>query len=240
LHAIPSAVAELANVFERRVEHQVDFEALRTSPEQQLSAMVEQYESLVTSLDAIVQVKESLEAQLQETTDRLEKLSMLDPLTHVFNRGALEAALIRDLARADRDLSYLSVILLDIDHLKTVNDSWGYATGDAVLAMIGKVLKGSLRTGDVVGRIASDEFLCILPNTDNLGATVVAERIRTLLPRQAVVGPKGPILVTASFGVSTIRGPGCRTALDDLLGHADESRALAKHQGRDCVVNRQT
>jgi diguanylate cyclase (GGDEF)-like protein len=239
LLTIPAAVVELSTVFDRYVGPQLELEALRARAEESLVALTEQYESLVSSLEAVVRAKESLETELRETNGRLEELSTTDPLTGVCNRRALETALARDLARADRDAAPLSVILLDIDHLKSVNDAWSHATGDAVLAMIGKVLIGSLRTGDVVGRLGSDEFLCILPGTDSLGAAVVAERIRTELPRHAVAGPKGPISVTASFGVASVRGPGCRTAIDDIIGHADQSQCQAKQQGRDCVVIQQ-
>lgn len=236
LQTLPAAVIELSTVFDRFVGPQLDVNALRVRAEECLAALTEQYESLVASLEAVVRSKDALENELRETTGRLEELTTTDPLTSVCNRYALELALSRDLARADRDASHLSVILIDVDHFKSLNDTWGHATGDAVLTMIGKLLLGSLRTGDVVGRLGSDEFLCILPSTDSMGAAVVAERIRVELPRHAIAGPKGPVSVTASLGVASVRGPGCRTALDDLLGHADLAQSQAKQQGRDSVV----
>lgn len=236
LLSIPVAVVELSAVFDRYVGPQLELEGLRTRAEGSLLALTEQYESLVSVLEGLVRSKESLENDLRDSNGRLEILSTADPLTGVCNRRALELALSRDLARADRDAAHLSVVLLDIDHLNSVNDSWGHSTGDAVLTMVGEVLTASVRTGDVVGRLGSDEFLCILPSTDSLGAAVVAERIRTEMSRHAIAGPKGPIAVTASIGVASVRGPGCRTALDDLLGHADRAQSQAKQQGRDCIA----
>ncbi|HEY5955235.1 MAG TPA: diguanylate cyclase [Polyangiaceae bacterium] len=236
LRAIPSAVVELSTVFDRNIGPQLAFDALRAKAEDSLVALTEQYESLVSSLEAVVRTKESLENELRESSGRIEELATTDPLTGLCNRRALETALARDLARADRDAAHLSVVLLDIDHFKSINDTWGHAIGDAMLTMIGKVLLGVLRTGDSVGRLGSDEFLCVLPSTESVGAAVVAERIRIELPRHAVAGPKGPITVTASLGVASVRGPGCRTALDDLIGRADQVQCLAKQQGRDQVV----
>jgi diguanylate cyclase (GGDEF)-like protein len=236
LRSIPAAVVELSTIFDRTIGPQLEFDALRAKAEESLVALTQQYESLVTSLEAVVRAKESLENELRESNGRIEELSTTDPLTGVCNRHALETALARDLVRADHDASHLSVVLLDVDHLKAINDTWGHAIGDALLTMLGKVLLGVLRTGDVVGRLGSDEFLCVLPCTDNLGAAVVAERIRLELPRHAVAGPKGPITMTASLGVASVRGPGCRTALDELIGRADQGQCLAKQQGRDRVV----
>jgi len=236
LQSIPPALLELAVVLDRQVGPQLEFGALRTQAETCLAALTDQYDSLVSSLEKAVRSKEALESDLRESNGKLEVLATTDPLTGVCNRQALEAALARDLARADRTAEHLSVILLDVDHLDTLNHTWGHATGDNVLAMVGQVLMSCLRTGDVVGRFADDEFLCILPSTDGPGATVVAERIRNELPLHAIAGPKGPISITASLGVASIRGPGCRTALEDLLGHADRARYRAKQQGRHCVV----
>jgi diguanylate cyclase (GGDEF)-like protein len=236
LHTIPAAVAELSAVFDRYVGPQLEVEVLRTHTEASLVTLTEQYEALVSAMEALVLSKESLESELRESNGKLEVLATIEPLTGVCNRHAVETALSRELARADRDASHLSVVLLDIDHLETVNDTWGHSTGDAVLSMVGKILANGVRTGDVVGRLGGSEFLCILPSTDSLGAAVVAERIRAELPQHAVAGPKGPIAVTASLGVASVRGPGCRTALEDLLGHAARAQDLAKQRGRDCVV----
>lgn len=236
LAEIPKGVSELARVLDKPVAPQPSIDDLRAQSEANLAALTVQYEALVTSLESVVTAKESLECSLRDSNDRLEKLSSTDPLTGVLSRTALESALTCDLARADRDATHLSVALIDIDHFTTINDVWGHTLGDSVLAMVGKVLMDSLRLGDVVGRLESDEFLCIFPDTDADDAFVVTEKIHSALQQHAIAGPSGPISITASIGVSTIRGPGCRTARDALLNHAAACQALAKRAGRDRIV----
>lgn len=236
LQEIPARVTELARVLDKPIPPQPSIEDLRAQSDANLAALTVQYEALVSSLESVVLAKESLECSLRDSNGRLEKLSSTDPLTGVLNRAGLESALACDLARADRDATHLSIALIDIDHFSTINDVWGHALGDSVLAMVGKVLLDSLRLGDVVGRLDSDEFLCIFPDTDGDDALSVTEKIHSALQQHAVAGPSGPISITASIGVSTIRGPGCRTARDVLLDRAGECQTQAKRRGRDRVV----
>jgi diguanylate cyclase (GGDEF)-like protein len=191
---------------------------------------------LVRTLEALLLKKDTLEKELRAANERLEHLASTDVLTSVSNRRAIDAALRRDIARADRDKAPLSVVLIDIDHFKTVNDTWGHLTGDAVLTFIGQLLSRTLRTSDVAGRWGGEEFLCILPNTDATGAIVVAERLRAELQKCAVSGPSGPVQVTASFGIAMVKGPECRSSLEDLLKRADTALYAAKEQGRNRVV----
>jgi diguanylate cyclase (GGDEF)-like protein len=235
LETIPQAVVELSTVFDRYVGPQLEIEALRARAEEGLRAITEQYESLVASLESLVRTKENLEIELRDAKGRVEELTTTDPLTGLCNRRALTAALERDLARADRDATDLSTLLIDIDHFKTVNELWGHATGDHILTLVGRIILGTLRSGDVAGRYGGSKFLVILPSTDRTGATVVAERIRNGLSQHAIAGPKGPISVTCSIGLSHERGPGCRLAHDQIVQRASQALCTAQHEGRDRV-----
>lgn len=236
LDEIPAAVTELARVLDKPVGPQLGIETLRTQTEANLAAITAQYEALLASLESVVAAKESLETSLRDSNGRIERLTATDQLTGVLTRNAIESTLTNDLARADRSSSFLSVILIDLDHFATINESWGHPLGDSILTMVGRVLVETLRLGDVVGRLGGDEFLCVLPDTDSDEAAVVAERIRQALLQHAVAGPKGPISITASIGLSTVRGPGCRTAREALLTHAARCKVQAQQLGRDCVV----
>ena len=233
---VPAMVTELASALDRTVGDQLEVDDLLQRAHERLIALNEHYEGLVHSLEDLLERKEALELELRAANERLERLASTDELTGVANRRAIEEALRRDLARADRDATPMSVILIDVDHFKSVNDTWGHATGDAVLSALGKLMRQLLRASDVAGRWGGEEFLCILPNTDSQGATVVAERLRTTLPLNTVAGPRGPVQVTASFGVASVRGPGCRNAGEGLMRRADSALYSAKEQGRDRVV----
>jgi diguanylate cyclase (GGDEF)-like protein len=235
LGQIPEQVGQLASVLERPIGEQSNLDSLRSRVQESLVALSEQYESLVLALEAVIVEKEAVETALRETNTRLETLASTDELTKVSNRRAIETALRRDLARADRDATVVSVLLLDIDHFKSINDTWGHTTGDAVLSMLGRLLSSSLRGGDLVGRWGGEEFLCILPATDTPGAVIVAERLRSALASNAVSGPRGLVQVTASFGVASVRGPGCRSAAEDLIRRVDDALYAAKEGGRDRV-----
>ncbi|MBN1607649.1 MAG: diguanylate cyclase [Polyangiaceae bacterium] len=236
LGSLPQEVAAFGTMLDQDMGEQLDLEALRSRAREELVQLNAQYESLVRALEDTIANQERLEQELRRANDRLERLASTDELTSVLNRRALEEALRRDLARADRDAKPLSVALLDVDHFKAVNDTWGHQTGDAVLAMVGRSLKDSLRVSDVIGRYGGEEFLCILPATDSGGALVVAERLRRVLCEQAVPTPAGTVHVTASFGVATATGPGCRNALSSIVSRADACLYRAKQGGRNRVV----
>jgi diguanylate cyclase (GGDEF)-like protein len=236
LERIPQGVVELSTVFERYVGPQLEIETLQARAGESISTITEQYESLVSSLESLVRSKETIEMALRNANGRIEELTTTDPLTGLCNRQALQIALERDLSRTDRDASDLSILLIDIDGFKSVNDTWGHAIGDALLALIGRVILGTLRSGDVAGRFGGEEFLVILPNTNASGANIVAERIRAAVPNNALAGPQGPISVTCSIGLCHERGPGCRTIQELLLRRAEQALYAAKKSGRDCVV----
>lgn len=233
---LPTQVVAFASTLDRDVGHQMGLEELQIHARESLAALNAQYETLVRSLESIIADKERMEVELRSANERLETLASTDGLTGLYNRRAISESLIRDLARADRDNKPLSVIILDVDRFKSVNDTHGHQVGDAVLTMVGAVLRQTLRVSDVGGRYGGEEFLCILPATDHPGALVVAERLRVALPMNPVPSATGLVQITASFGVATVHGKGCRSDSDALVRRADEALYQAKHQGRDRVV----
>jgi diguanylate cyclase (GGDEF)-like protein len=201
-----------------------------------LAALNGSYEVMVRRLEALIAEKEDLAKSLAEANGRLEAMAMSDPLTGLANRRAVEAALTRDLARADRDKTWLSVVVLDVDHFKKVNDTHGHAGGDQVLVALGELLRTALRAGDLAGRIGGEEFLTILPGTDPDGAMVAAERLRARIAAQRLQLPSGELSFTSSLGVASLRGPGCLRAAGALVERADAALYEAKRGGRNRVV----
>jgi len=161
----------------------------------------------------------------------LEQLSKTDPLTGVSNRRHLMELVEHELRQARRYRRSLSLVMVDLDHFKRVNDDHGHQVGDQVLVAAVDAIRRSVRDSDVIGRYGGEEFLLLLPNTDEDGAREVAERCRRLIAEARV----GTIAVTASLGVATYPGT-AGDNLDDLLHVADEALYRAKESGRDRVA----
>jgi diguanylate cyclase (GGDEF)-like protein len=165
------------------------------------------------------------------------RASTFDFLTNLFNRRAAMQLLESELARASRSGRTLCVMQLDIDFFKKVNDQYGHDGGDEVLKLFARVLSGSLRQGDIAARIGGEEFLLVLPDTDLVGAQIVAERVLTQV-RQARLDYHGTcIQITCSLGIAAWQGP--QDDLQALLIRADELLYQAKQQGRDRAIAEQ-
>jgi diguanylate cyclase (GGDEF)-like protein len=160
-----------------------------------------------------------------------ETRAATDSLTGLPNQRAFDDAFKRLLALAGRNLDPLSVVMLDIDRFKEINDNFGHERGDEVLAALGVLLRGQLRAGDFPARLGGDEFLAVLPNTDRSGAMKLAEGLRRSVHGMKIGGLEHP--VTASLGVSTY--PDDSTDPDHLLRTADRALYAAKQSGRDRV-----
>lgn len=235
LRDVPVHVVDFARALERDVGDQPDLDALVLDAQKGLVDLNAQYEELVRTLEAVLEDKERLAAELQRANMELAQQAASDGLTGLPNKRALEGALVRDLARADRDKTVLSLVVVDIDHFKGVNDTYGHSVGDVVLRAVGTLLQGALRKGDFVARYGGEEFVLILPATDTPQATLVADRLRARLAQAAIPYPGGTMTVTASFGVSSVRGPGCAGAAAELFERSDKALYVAKRAGRNCV-----
>src|SRR6185437_12276391 len=178
-------------------------------------------------------------AQALETTRadnrRLEALATTDPLTRVLNRRALLDRLATELDRVRRYRTTLSLLLLDVDHFKQINDTSGHLAGDSVLRQIGALLQEAVRTVDVVARYGGEEFVTLLPETSDEGATSFAERLRERIAAQPFeVGGETPVHLTVSIGIATFPSPGVEST-DDLFARAESALYRAKSAGRNQV-----
>ena len=164
----------------------------------------------------------------------LQAAAVTDPLTGLYNTRWLRDAGERDLASCARDHTSLALLLLDIDHFKTVNDTSGHAAGDLVLQRLATRLRGSVRTEDAVVRYGGEEFVVLLRRCGTADAVSIAETLRGAV-RQVALPPGCPLAkLTASIGVAAYPDDG--TDLDLLLGAADRAMYMAKHAGRDRVM----
>ena len=159
---------------------------------------------------------------------RLNRLARVDPLTGALNRRGLELAFP---ATADDVVATLSAVLLDVDHFKRFNDTYGHATGDLVLRHVAGVCGQAIRTGDAVVRYGGEEFLLLLPQADRAQAARIAERVRAAVATGATIADR-TLAVTVSLGVAE-RAPG--ETRDALIARADAALYRAKQGGRDRV-----
>ena len=168
---------------------------------------------------------------------QLSSLVLTDPLTGCVNRRGFDQALAREVARAKRAGSELALLALDIDHFKSVNDTFGHLTGDLVLREFGALLLRAGRTGDVVARTGGEEFSMVLPDTSAAGSFHVATRLCEAVRAHGFHNGDKVVRLTVSIGVVT-QGTlvvAARDTAESLKSHADEALYQAKRGGRDRV-----
>ncbi len=163
---------------------------------------------------------------------RLNRLARQDALTRVANRRALWEAGDNAMTHARRQGAALSVLMIDVDHFKSVNDRWGHGVGDRVLMAVAGTIGASLRNGDLLGRVGGEEFAVLLPDAKAEAAAGVAERIRKAVETLVVDTDKGPVTCTISAGVAVLED---HAVWDRLIDEADRALYRAKTGGRNRV-----
>jgi diguanylate cyclase (GGDEF)-like protein len=165
---------------------------------------------------------------------KLAKLAATDSLTGLPNRRYFQQMAKLEVERVKRFGSDASVVMIDIDHFKKVNDTYGHAAGDEALICLARVCQRSLRHIDVLARIGGEEFALLLPGTNEHDAASAAEKLRDALRETPVEFARNPFRMSASFGVSQVRASDKRVG--DCLARADRALYAAKRAGRDCVM----
>jgi diguanylate cyclase (GGDEF)-like protein len=189
-------------------------------------------ESDVTPLESVADICAAA-IQNAHHFESAKQLAYLDGLTGIFNRRFFEMRIVEELERAARYKSELSVIMLDIDHFKRLNDEFGHLLGDEVLRQVSSILQQHLRKGDVVCRFGGEEFAVLLPQASNESAMEVAEKLRRAIETFHFPGVPRPVTVSAG----TAHFPEFGETRDEVVSAADSALYLAKQAGRNCVMN---
>lgn len=169
--------------------------------------------------------------QLDAAREELRRLSITDELSGAFNRRYFLEHATQELARARRYDTPLSVALVDLDDFKELNDRFGHAAGDAVLRAVSDAARATVRVNDVFARFGGEEFVVLLPNTDEHGAHEIAERLRERIAALSVQVGTEVTHLTASFGVAALSPEDTR--VDDVLLRADRALYAAKAAGKN-------
>ncbi|MGH9718733.1 MAG: GGDEF domain-containing response regulator [Bryobacteraceae bacterium] len=175
-----------------------------------------------------------LQAQLLDAQEALRDQASRDPLTAIWNRTAIFDILRREVARSDRESSPLAVAMADLDHFKSLNDTYGHMAGDAVLREATRRMTSGVRSYDAVGRYGGEEFLIVLPGCDTRSAACRAERLRSAIATEPFDTSEGRITVTCSLGIASTADSGDLDT-DALIRSADAALYRAKHNGRNRV-----
>ncbi|ABV35993.1 response regulator receiver protein [Shewanella sediminis HAW-EB3] len=180
---------------------------------------------------AIVTARVSTQIMLKQKSDELRNMALHDQLTQLYNRHFLIEAANQKMAESIRHNNPLSILMIDIDHFKQVNDQFGHQAGDSVLQAVAKALAESNRKEDVVARFGGEEFVALFEHCSIDSAEEKAERLRDKIERLMPAG----IRITASFGVAELRPN--EESFEQLLARADEAVYRAKELGRNRVVS---
>lgn len=203
----------------------------------ELEAQALEMAALAASLQSAREVLNDEVTRRVALEGKLRALVETDALSGAASRRHFLQSLAAELRRAHRYGRPTSLVMLDVDHFKGINDSFGHPAGDAVIVAVAQRSEASIRIGvDLVGRLGGEEFAVMLPETDLPGALTVAERLRRELRDLVVVSGGADIRLTASFGAATSGGPYPELSSEGLLREADAALYEAKRGGRDRVV----
>lgn len=211
----------------------VDHEPREFTPEQ--AQMLRDLAELAET-ELATATKRTVEKELIEQLSAEKRRTLIDTLTRLWNRDGIMDVLIKQIADAGRSGDHWAVMIGDLDHFKTINDTQGHAAGDAVLEQTGRRLIGAVRSIDSVGRTGGEEFLFVLGTIQEPGdAEKVAERVRSAMEANAMRYNDDRIPVTMSLGVVVVRGRPAGVRVSDILKHADDALYRAKEAGRNRV-----
>lgn len=195
------------------------------------------YEQLILDLKQAKDKSDRLAGELKKANEQLRQLALRDGLTSLYNHTYFQDALLKEISKARRYNRNLSLIIFDLDHFKSVNDTYGHLMGDEVLRQVAREIKNSIRDADIAARYGGEEFAVILPETDLKGAVLLGECLRIIIEKMRVCNDGGGDFgVTISAGVSTYV-PSRQEAMTtmELIKNADRGLYLSKNKGRNRV-----
>ena len=234
LPAAPAAYYQRIEAFARRIRATRNVEQIVDILDEALgeTRSLQGDGALAMAEDKVRRAENEIEALKAELKKAIE-LTNLDPLTSLMNRRGMEAAFTAEAARSDRHGTSLCIALIDIDDFKRINDSFGHPAGDAALTHIAKVMRATLRPNDVIARVGGEEFMVLLPNSNEQAAFAALNRLLKAVANNAVVCGAHRITVTFTSSVAARAFGEPRAKLEQRL---DAALYRAKHSGKNRVM----
>jgi len=240
LAALPDGVEEAATALGLRVTIQPKLDEVMRAANRHLVEENLCYQEFTRKLERLIEEKDNLTRQLKEANERLEQLAHYDGLTGLMNRRRFYEILPAEISRHARNGKSLSLVMVDLDHFKSINDTYGHPFGDRVLREVSNVIQNQLRGADIKARVGGEELAVLLPESDTRTAHQAIERVRRAIESLQLETDSGRVRVTASFGGCTFQGPAQSTAevesiASELVFFADQALYEAKRSGRNRV-----
>ena len=239
IDAVANKSIEILSYFEIDAGNMKPYSQLLLDANEELGKMNVSYEQLILELKRSKDIAENLAIELQTANEKLRELATKDGLTGLFNHRHFQEALDREISRAVRYEKPLTLILLDIDHFKKINDQYGHPVGDAVLKVVSAIMRKAVRDSDLVARYGGEEFAAILPETDLQGGAILAERLRRAVEAAEMPAHGEIIRATISLGVTTYNLAAGSSGKAALVAAADKGLYHSKESGRNklSIVN---
>ena len=236
LDDVAAKSVEILKTFEIEPGDMRPYSQMLQEANEELGRLNLSYEQLVIELKEAKEKSERLANELKKANLRLNDLAYTDALTGLYNHRYFQDTLSRELARASRYRSSVSLLIFDLDHFKNVNDTYGHPAGDQVLINVAKAVKKTVRPSDIVARYGGEEFVVILPETDIIGVKVFAARLRRSVEGMTTEFENLQINVTVSVGGTTFGPEQPDVTKDMLIQTADRGLYMSKENGRNQVT----
>ena len=235
IDSIGEKAREMLDLFSLDPGDMKPFSLIMQEANEELRRLNFSYEQVVLELKQAKRSAEQLAVELKQANDRLRELAFRDDLTGLYNHRYFQEVLESELERSARYQHPLSLLMVDIDFFKRINDTYGHVTGDIVLKQVGNVMIQLVRHCDIVARYGGEEFAIILPEIGTAGAKVLAQRVRRGIEQNTIIQDNQEITVTVSIGLASTDMTGLDEFRSRLIEGSDQALYAAKRNGRNRV-----